>query len=200
MGTFLGSLGFAAPTPQEGCRVPWSFPVAQGMLAGGTLCSPRGAVGHHGQLCPSAHCWSLQRDLPLAMTNRAGSGLVAMSHVPPNLKTSSLSSWLQQKIQSLVEMPEQKQLQGKTLCINVSRGILSVLFVLFNFRHQLRLRRKCILGRDCKVPSPHGAGKLETCSEICEDHRKAWERRTAAWERRQKERKIKGQCGLLHIS
>lgn len=207
-GTSLGSLGcggFAAPAPQEGCGVPRGFPAAWGMLGEGMLCrgtrscSLQGGVGHHSQPCPADKCCSLQCDLPLAMTKRAGSRSVAVGHVPPGLKTSS-SPRLQQKIQSLVETAEQKQLQGKTLWINVSRGVLRVLFVLFNFTHQLLLRRKRILGRDCEVPSPNGAGKLERSSEICEDHRKAWERWTAAWERRQKEGKIKGRCGLLRIS
>lgn len=35
-------------------------------------------------------------------------------------------------------------------------------------------------------------GKLGICSEISEDHRKAWERPTTGLERRQEERKIKG--------
>lgn len=176
----------------------------RGCSAGG--CSPGGdaparcpvlwdVTASHAPPTGAGHC-SVISQLP----NRPGSRSAAAGRVPLGLKTSSLSSWLQQKIQSLVETPEQKQLQGKTLWINVSRGFLRVLFVLFNFRRQLPLWRERVLGRVCKVSSPNGAGKLETCSETCEDHRKARERWTAAWERRQKERKIKGRCGLLCIS
>lgn len=114
MNTFLGSLGycgFAVLAPWDGYGVLWSFPMAQRMLSRGIVC--RWGQSHS----PTGCCGTSQPAMPLwpvicsACNDKLGWQQAGGSHVPPGLKITSVSS---QKIQSLLEMPGQKQHQKET--------------------------------------------------------------------------------------